>query len=208
MTPQYENATSGEREALITDLRELIDLHTWAKDVTERAAAMLAADAPKVQPLVRPRELADNAEWLADKIMGNDYIQEAAMLLRKMAPIVRAADAQRPQLNLDREPAQQVAVPQGWTRGKYSYQLLFNAIASATTREANGIGVSVVKFEDYMLAAAHQPPQADARVPMTEREIADAYLEATNQHLRPGDVRLVTLVVRAVEARYGIGVKP
>ena len=61
----------------------------WVADEVAKLIKPLDADALKVQPLVRPRNLADQAEWLADKIMGNDYIQEAAMLLRKMAPIVR-----------------------------------------------------------------------------------------------------------------------
>jgi len=51
-------------------------------------AAMQYADAIQVlQPAAS--ELADKAEWLSDKIMGNEYIIEAAELLRKMAPIVR-----------------------------------------------------------------------------------------------------------------------
>lgn len=40
--------------------------------------------------------------------------------------------------------------------------------------------------------------------PMTEKEIDALYLAATNQHLRPSDMRLVTLMARAIERHHGI----
>ena len=44
---------SGERAELIADLRELIDLHAFAKDVVDRAAHLLEADAQQSKPDIK-----------------------------------------------------------------------------------------------------------------------------------------------------------
>lgn len=49
--PAPAKPSAGEREALVQELRELIDLHVYARDLTDRAADMLAADALEIADL-------------------------------------------------------------------------------------------------------------------------------------------------------------
>ncbi|MBP4048986.1 DUF551 domain-containing protein [Chromobacterium violaceum] len=52
------------------------------------------------------------------------------------------------------------AVPEGWRKGQFHYQTLFNAIAAATSaRAGEPISVSVEAFENAMLAAVPQLDQ-------------------------------------------------
>ncbi|MEG2554384.1 MAG: hypothetical protein RSA68_19270, partial [Hafnia sp.] len=55
-------------------------------------------------------------------------------------------------------PAQPVSepykFPQGWMKGQFAYQDLFNAIGAAVVSKHPSIEISVKAFEDSMLAAA------------------------------------------------------
>lgn len=58
-------------------------------------------------------------------------------------------------IRLNEENATAQPVSEGWVKSKFSYNVLFNAIAkSVTINSENSMSISVKAFEDAMLAAA------------------------------------------------------
>lgn len=47
-------------------------------------------------------------------------------------------------------------IPDGWVKGKFAYDTLFNAIGKAVNIQGEALSISVKAFEDSMLAAAPQ----------------------------------------------------
>jgi len=117
--------------------------------------------------------------------------------------------------------AQKVAVPQGWKLvdvdqireivrdiHQHVQQGHLSEVHVAKQNQGYGTGIYThiwhqINKLSAALAAEPQLPQAE-RVPMTDKDIAQVYTTATNQHLHPCDVRLVVLVVRGVEAFHNI----
>lgn len=197
----------GERAALIEKLKWAAKvggdaiLHVGGADTCKQAADMLAADAQKSEPTEQKLP-----EFFASYEYAPDFSVLVSVYLRHSDDVPELVH-QEPLIAQASEPTQQVAVPQGWRL----------VPVEPTNEMVSAMWDWGTKKSEWnaILAAAPQPPQADAlaadhvedvraMVPMTDQELDD--LLPTNDSMSRKDSQ--RWIARATERHHKIGVKP
>ncbi|QYA57390.1 hypothetical protein MIFENG_47 [Hafnia phage vB_HpaM_Meifeng] len=137
----------------------------WWNDVPEGTVLYAAPVLPKQSELMSIGELLHRLEeqtgekWveeseqsvIPDEINSTpDYVKA----LTKEGAYIYGWNACRAEMLKAQPVSEPYKLPQGWIKGQFSYQDLFNAIGAAVVSKHQSIEISVKAFEDSMLAAA------------------------------------------------------
>lgn len=172
-SPLYANPVPPAASQLERDVSAVVGLleeHEWAEHCTKTELGQRLEHAitqphnehgEASQPYAVPDAVTpEDVRWMLSQSDHDDgakcRIEHSEEIGAKMWNACRAAMLQPNHSGDVADKVNSPVIPDGWVKGKFAYDTLFNAIGKAVNIQGDALSISVKAFEDSMIAAAPQ----------------------------------------------------